>query len=226
MNKSVRVYVEISYSFKWKWQHCVQIITSRFRLSFECDEKNSTALLLIVDVTKDSYIRYFIRQCLVMMRKFLLLLLQRKMRLTELQLFLYSFPKLPWLHENVIRREGLPPYIWRWFVWYKCSQNGHNIWRHFIALNDQEASSSLWWLWCYFCYQCSMWIKKTFGIWGEFVSKKRWYRYWPKFRLVHTIVVIEITLSSANMIWKVMLWNNIAKYSWVFCVMSVVWKTC
>lgn len=156
----------------------------------------------------------------------LLLLLQRKMRLTELQLFLYSFPKLPWLHENVIRREGLPPYIWRWFVWYKCSQNGYNIWRHFIALNDQEASSSLWWLWCYFCYQCSTWIKKTFGIWGEFVSKKRWYRYWPKFRLVHTTVVIEITLSSANMIWKVMLWNNIAKYSWVFCVMSVVWKTC
>ena len=49
-NKSVRVNMEISYSLKWKWQHLVQIITVRFRLSFECDVK--TALLRIVYETK------------------------------------------------------------------------------------------------------------------------------------------------------------------------------
>ena len=38
------------------------------------------------------------------------------------------------------RREGLPLYIWKWFVCYKCSLNGYNVRRHIIAVHGQEAS--------------------------------------------------------------------------------------
>ena len=127
------------------------------------------------------------------------------------------------------RREGLPLYIWKWFVCYKCSLNGYNVRRHIIAVYGQEASRVV----CGDCdatsatnAACALGKQITSGIWGKFILKQNMTRILIslKFRLVHTTVVIAITLPSPNMIWKVMLWKNIMMYSWVFRVMSGVWK--
>ena len=123
------------------------------------------------------------------------------------------------------RPEGLPLYIWRWFVCYKCSLNGYNVRRHITAMHGQEASVVT-------CDDCdATFATNTARALGkQFTSgnilKQNMTRTLTslKFRLVHTTVVISFTLPSANMIWKVMLWKNIVMYSWVFRVMSGVWK--
>ena len=173
--------IQIVFWMQWKKQHCLELSTKRK-----------------LHNNKDNSFRYFIQQCLVMIRKFLLLLLQRKMRLTEI--YIYACKAFHIYHDCMktwSRREGLPLYIWKWWVCYKCALNGYNVGRHVIAVYGQEASRVV----CGDCdatsatnAACALGKQITSGISGKFILKQNMTRILIslKFRLVHTTVVIAI----------------------------------